>query len=205
MGAPPLKLAWAGFRWLWLPTRLPPPPALGRLAPLRDPPFETLPEPLDGLACDEPPLGLAGLACEPLRFWELPIEEEREPLTADLEVPPLRLGVEVEGRLCVLAEGLLTVEEERELLLETELPLERELLLECELLPERETLLRLPLWLLLDGREAEEEDREADEEDEDLDVEDCEERLVPPLRDWAFKLTGVATRAAAAAAARASL
>ena len=36
-------------------------------------------------------------------------------------------------------------------------------------------------------------------------VEDCEERLAPPLRDWAFKLTGVATRAAAAAAARASL
>ena len=127
------------------------------------------------MACEEEPLpDLGGLAWVELpRFWLLPlvVAEDREPVAADLEVPPLRLAVGVVVRFWVLVAGLLTVEEERELLLLPDtMPLERELL---ELPPERETPpLRLPLWLLLDGREAEEEDRVADEEDEDLDVED---------------------------------
>lgn len=145
----------------------------------------------------------------PLREVPLLTEELREvPVMLEREVPVL-----LEREVLALLR-LLELE-----LLERLAELPERLLLELLIVPptaletDEDDELRLPL-LTEELRELPEEERDAlDEDDDERDEDDDErdevwleeERLLPPLRDWALTVQGVSAIATAAAAESASL
>ena len=156
----------------------------------------------------------------PLREVPLLTEELREvPVMLEREVPVL-LEREVLTLLRLLEREVLALLRLLELeLLERLAELPERLLLELLIVPptaletDEDDELRLPL-LTEELRELPEEERDALDEDDDEREEDDderdevwleEERLLPPLRDWALTVQGVSAIATAAAAESASL
>lgn len=152
------------------------------------------------------PLREVPLLTEELR--EVPVMLEREvPVLLEREVLALlRLLVLLEREVLALLR-LLELE-----LLERLAELPERLLLELLIVPptaletDEDDELRLPL-LTEELRELPEEERDALDEDDDERDEVWleEERLLPPLRDWALTVQGVSAIATAAAAESASL
>lgn len=198
---------------------LPTPPTL-----LRDPPLTVVVVLL--IAVELRPVLLE--ARLPLREVPLLTEELREvPVLLEREVLALLRLLELMEREVLALLRLLELLEREVLallrLLELELlerlaELPERLLLELLIVPptaletDEDDELRLPL-LTEELRELPEEERDAldeddDERDEDDDERDevwLEERLLPPLRDWALTVQGVSAIATAAAAESASL
>ena len=151
------------------------------------------------------PLREVPLLTEELR--EVPVMLEREvPVLLEREVLALLRLLELLEREVLALLRLLELE-----LLERLAELPERLLLELLIVPptaletDEDDELRLPL-LTEELRELPEEERDAlDEDDDERDEVWLEERLLPPLRDWALTVQGVSAIATAAAAESASL